>query len=320
MPRLIYKKGKKMKNAELVYPSFSKKALSFTIDDGNMVYDEIFLGILKPAGIKGTFNLCSNIHKGKEEMTRLFYQDYEIANHVKYHPFVNFDGAELVISDDEFDEKTADPGYLYRVKGREGFFWQIKPNGWRQMVFVKDFIRYSDEGLRELNEMFSEGSVKDYVWPYGEQNNRELMQHIKKTHRYVRKTGCTLDTTGFSVPEDKLAWSYNANHMNLLEVMQKYESYPDDGELKFFAFGVHAIDFERDGKWDDLKEFAAKYGNRPSDYWYAAVGEIFEYEEAASRLVITEDSVKNPSALKIYMKIDGVNTVIEPFSELSLKE
>lgn len=237
-----------MKRIEFFYPSFTKKALTFTIDDGNMKYDSIFIGILEPAGIKGTFNLCSNFHEGREDITREFYQGYEIANHSKYHPLVNFDGVEYVISDDAFDSEMADKGYIYRVDGADGFYWRMQPNGWRQMVFEDKFITCVEDGKNELNKIFGGGSVKDFAWPYGEQNNSFVKEYVKKTHRYVRKTGCTLDRDGFSLPKDKKAWSYNANHMNLLEVMERYEAYPNDGELKFFAFGVHSIDFEKDSK------------------------------------------------------------------------
>ena len=294
-----------MKNIGFFYPSFTRKALTFTIDDGNMKYDSMLLDIVKPAGIKGTFNLCSNIHEGKEELSREFYRGYGIANHCKYHPFVNFDGAELTVCDEEFDEQSADPQYIYPVKDKPGYFWQIKPNGWRQMTFVDNFIKCVDEGLKELNEIFGDGRVRDYVWPYGDQNSAEVKEFIKKTHRSSRITGCTVDRYGFALPCDKYAWSYNANHLNLLEAMELYEDYPDDGELKFFAFGVHSIDFERDNKWDDLRAFAAKYGNRHDTYWYASVEEIFDYEEAIKSLEISETEVKNKSAITVYLEVGG---------------
>ena len=78
-----------MKNkVEICYPSYSKKALTFSIDDGNITYDTKFLSILKPAGIRGTFNLNSDrTHEFSESFYRTFYKGYEIANHSKYHPF-----------------------------------------------------------------------------------------------------------------------------------------------------------------------------------------------------------------------------------------
>ena len=307
-----------MKTIEFLYPSLTRKALTFTIDDGNMKYDEMFLDILRPAGITGTFNLCSNIHKGKEALTREFYEGYGIANHCKYHPLVNYDGVEYRISSEEFDEERSDPAFVYPVKGNDGFFWVMRPNGWRHMIFEPDFSQYVVDGQKELRAIFGEGTARDFVWPYGEQDSADVKETIKRTHRSSRKTGPTIDKDGFAIPRDKYAWSYNANHINLLDVMEKYEAYPDDGELKFFAFGVHAIDFERDARWDDLKTFAAKYGNRPDTYWYASVEDIFDYEEAVKSLTVTDTSITNPTKITVYFELDGEKFTLAPGASHSL--
>lgn len=307
-----------MKNIEYFYPGFTKKAITFTIDDGNMKYDRIFLDILEPAGIKGTFNLCSHIHEGREAETLEFYRNYGIANHCKYHPLVNYDGEKFVISDDEFDEKTADSRFLYRVKGKDAFFWQMQPNGWREMVFEDDYICFIQDGLSELNAIFGEGQVVDYVWPYHEPKNAKVRDFVKQTHRSARKTGLTRDTEGFSLPRDRYAWSYNTDCNELLALMEKYEAYPDDGELKFFAIGVHSIDFERADKWDDLRIFARKYGNRPEVFWYASVGEIFDYEDAVNALEINGCAIKNTSQLPVYIGIDGERRVLNPGDTINI--
>jgi hypothetical protein len=301
-----------MKNVEIFYPSYTKKAVTFTIDDGNMTYDKMMRDILAPAGIRGTFNLCSNIHEGREEETVAFYSAYDVSNHCKYHPLINYDGVEYVLSDEEFDEITADDAKIYRVNGRLGFFWVKRPNGWRQMVFKDDFLSYIKEGKEELERLFKGREIKDFVWPYGRQDNCDAHEFIRATHRSSRITGCRYDKDGFNIPADKYAWSYNADHSNLLEVMGKYEAYPDDGRLKFFSFGVHSIDYENAGCWDTLRIFAEKYGNRPGDYWYTTVGEVFDYEQAVDMLEISEDKLINRSDLDIYIKIDGERLVIAP--------
>ena len=307
-----------MKAVKFFYPSFVRKALTFTIDDGNFKYDTMLLDILKPKGIKGTFNLCSNLHFGKEEYTRDFYSGYGVANHCKYHPLVNFDGVDIKIKDEEFDEASADPNYVYPVKEREGFFWVKWPSGWRHMVFDDDFCRCVRDGQRELKAIFGEDKIKDFVWPYREQNNDKVKETVRKTHRSARKTGCTFDLDGFAIPKDKYCWSYNANNQNLLEVMEKYDAYPDDGELKFFAFGVHSVDFERDGNWDDLRTFADKYGNRPKTYWYTTVEEVFDYEEAIGSLIITDKEIENPSNVSVYIEVGGEKYVIEAKGKISV--
>ncbi len=307
-----------MKEVRFLYPSLTRKAVTFTIDDGNVTYDRMLLDILKPAGVKGTFNLCSEIHANAHDECRELYSGYGIANHCKYHPLVNFDGVRQVISPDAFDPETADKACLYRVKDREGFYWQMQANGWRQMAFAEDYISYVADGQKELREIFGADSVKDFVWPYREQDNAEVKAFVRRTHRSARRTGCTLDSGGFPIPEDKYSWSYNANHLNLLEVMDKYEKYADDGGLKFFAFGVHSIDFERDGTWDDLRLFADKYGNRPDTYWYASVEEIFDYEEALGALRIADGEIVNDSSLTIYLEINGKPAAIAPTERIYL--
>lgn len=307
-----------MKDIEFFYPSFTRKAVAFTIDDGNITYDKKLLDILRPAGIKGTFNLCSDISCPKGEMLTDFYRGYGIANHCKHHPLTASDEKKYILSKDAFDEAQADPSLIYPVVGKEGFFWRIEPNGWRQMVFEDDYIRFVDEGERELCAFFGMDSVKDYVWPYREMDNERVREYVKSRYRSVRKTGCTYDLDGFAIPRDKKAWSYNAVDTNLLEVMEKYEAYPDDGELKFFAFGVHSIDFERDDRWEDLRAFAKRYGNRPNEYWYASVGEIFDYEEAVQAVRIGEGRIENPTDITLYLKVGTEKRMLPPKGVLEI--
>lgn len=74
---------------------------------------------------------------------------------------------------------------------------------------------------------------------------------------------------------------------------------------------MHSNDFERDKKWDELKEFAEKYGNRPQDYYYATVGEIFDYADALKKLIISDGVVTNPTDLDLYIRVDGKNVLIK---------
>ena len=41
------------------YPGWTRKAISFSIDDGKLDTDKKFMDIVEPYGIRGTFNLCS---------------------------------------------------------------------------------------------------------------------------------------------------------------------------------------------------------------------------------------------------------------------
>ena len=115
-----------------------------------------------------------------------------------------------------------------------------------------------------------------------------------------------------------MAWSYNANNRNFLEVMEKYDTVEDNGTLRFFAFGVHSWDFERDANWADLEAFTTLYGNRPNDYWYATVDEIFAYADAMDALIITPTSLENPTDLTLYIELNGEKTTIPPHTKIDI--
>lgn len=66
------------------FPRWTRRSLTFTIDDGNVAMDQKFLSILRPHGILGTFNLCSHMLSALDaDGYREFYHGYEIANHCK---------------------------------------------------------------------------------------------------------------------------------------------------------------------------------------------------------------------------------------------
>ena len=64
--------------------------------------------------------------------------------------------------------------------------------------------------------------------------------------------------------------------------------------------------------------FAEKYGDRPSDYWYATVDEIFAYADAMAELTVTATEVKNPTAIPLYVELDGKRLTIPPHSSVEL--
>lgn len=298
---------------EKFYPGFTKKAITFTIDDGNVVLDRKFINIVKPAGIFGTFNIPTvNLDKFSKEEYRALYDGYGIANHCKLHPFAFEPGVEYKISDDAFDKDTADPEYIYKTQ-TEGLFLQMRTRGWLRIANKEGYLKLVDEAKAELEDLFGEGSIKSYVWPYFEQKDSTILDEIvKKGYRSIRKTGEVKDSTGYALPSDRMRWSYNANHASLLEEAKKYDEYEiTDGELKFFAFGVHSHDFENNDCWWILEEFAEKYGNRREDFYYASVDDIFDYEDAMKLLVVEENKVTNNSSLPIYLNINGEYLIIE---------
>lgn len=291
------------------FPGWVRKSITFSIDDGNVRYDSIFLSYVKPAGILGTFNLCSNglTRLPSAQAYRDFYLGYEIANHCKYHPYCFEDGATYDIAEEKYDEQKADEGRIYPTEVAN-LYQRHYPQGWRYVADTEGYCRFADDGRAELEAVFGKGKIGGFVWPFNEQNNAELIAHLKREGYYgIRKgvRGGLCDTEGFSLPKDPMRWIYTVNDTTLAEYAPIYEAYPDDGTLKMFCIGVHSVDFENSGSWGVLADFCARYGNRPETFWYATVGDIFAYDAAVKSVAVRDGSIENPSDIDLCILVDG---------------
>lgn len=311
-----------MKIDKNYYPGWARKAVTFSIDDGNIEFDKKFISIVKPRGICGTFNLSTiDTKKFSPDEYRELYSGFGISNHCKYHPYALTADKDFEISDEVFDAKTADTSKRYKTD-REGvyFFYQENIKGWRRVATSEAYKALVDEGKAEIEAVFGEGCVTTYVWPYHEQNDDEVKDYVmnKAGYKAVRKTGNVGDSTGFALPADRSSWSYNASHAVINEYSERFDAYSDDGELKFFCIGVHSIDYERANCWDRLEAFAERFGNRPNTYWSASVEDIFDYADAVNSLIVTDKKIENPTDIKLYIKIDGERIILAPHSKISV--
>ena len=301
------------------FPGWVRKSISFTIDDGNLTMDKKFIDIVKPYGIKGTFNLSNFFFdRLSPEGYREFYRGFEIANHVRLHPLALVDGVEYEIKDYPHPEHAESENAIYKTN-EKGLYELESPKNWRKIADVENYLRLTHECTEEIRRVFPEQKKLSFVWPYCMQKSAELFEALKKEDFYaIRKTGSLLDKTGFSLPEDRTQWSYNASHSQLLEVARLYREYADDGELKTFIFGVHSVDFERSENWCDLEAFAKEYGARPEEFFYATVGEILDYEDAIKEIKVTDTAVENPTDLTLYIKVDGERLILAPHSSVNI--
>jgi hypothetical protein len=235
------------------------------------------------------------------------------------HPFAFADGESYPITDEAFSRENADESLIYRDPDAEGIYLIHRPRGWRRITDSKRYTELIDEARAELESVFGEGSVVGFAWPFGRQKSEKIAEHlVTRGYTNVRMSGCTLDTTSFDIPKDNMAWQCNARHDTFLELARIFEEYPDDGRLKMLSFGVHSADFESSARWDDLRGFSERYGDRPDEFWYATVGEIFAYAEASRSLFVSRNEVKNESAIPLYLCVHGVRHTLMPGESLSL--
>ncbi len=299
-----------MNKSVFYFPGWTRKAVSFTMDDGNVPLDKKFIDIVKPAGILGSFNLVSLDRMGTmtPEQYREFYQGYEVTNHCKLHPRLVTDEELASLSDEPFDPNTSDRNCIYKTD-REGVYHKFFRTWWGKVATADAYVELIDESHRELESVFGKGSITAFVWPYCEQNSDVLKAHLKAAgYASVRRTG----SVGFDLPTNRMSWSYNAIHTDLISRAAEFEALADDGKLKFFCFGVHPHDFENGNCWENLVEFAEKFGNRPNDFWYATVRDIFEYEDAVNAATVTDTTITNNSDKILYAKINDEQITINP--------
>jgi hypothetical protein len=302
------------------FKGFTRKAVTFSMDDGLMQYDEKFLKIVRPAGILGTFNLY-NVNLEKADEYRELYKGYGIANHCNYHANVFADGKEYNITDEPWPgADTADKTKVYRHPTVEGLYYHfVTGYSWHPIADTEHYLEFAMQTEREIEEIFGEGVVKGFAYPNGNQNNARVISYLR-AHGYtnIRRT-YPLAGDDFSMPETRYSWSYNAMHNDLLSMMKKFEALPDDGELKMFTFGVHPKDFETNSKWEDLYIFAATYGYRPDDYFYGTVDDIFAQEDAIKAITVENGKIYNNSRCEIYLTVCGEKITIAPRSSYELE-
>ena len=181
-----------MDNKIFFFPGWTRKAMSFTIDDGNIPLDQKFLSIVNPAGFLGTFNINPPLKEGyTHDDYRRIYRGYEIANHCKYHPVAMDPNGEYKFSDEPFAWDDSDPAYVYNM-GREGLYvFKYTPRYWSHLASQDTYCELVSEAKQELEEVFGEGSIVSFVWPYGLQKDSELLKRIIGMGYYsVRKRVC----------------------------------------------------------------------------------------------------------------------------------
>ena len=303
------------------YPGWTRKAMSFSIDDGYLEMDKKFMDIVEPYGFRGTFNLCSDrLSRMSSDEYRAFYNGHEITNHCKYHPRALEDGVEYNIATEPFNPETANRSYIYPTAISGVYHAPRAAGGWLKIADGDTYIKLIEDCHRELEEVFGKGSIRCFIWPYGQQKNKQVADYVKNIPGYygerLSNAGASLEET--FAPPTSAAFYSAARHFDILEKAEKYEALADDGELKFFCFGIHSVDYERGEKWDDLRAFAKKYGARPEDYYYAPICERYDYAEATNAIEIGEKEIFNPTPLDLYVKIDGVRKVIKAGRKLAI--
>ena len=285
-----------MNNVFMRFPGGKAKAVTFSYDDG-VPQDKRLVKIFDRYNMKATFNLnCENNerpHFTKEEIHEYYLsRGHEVAIHGANH---------------------RPNGNLRSIEGiREVLDCRLELE-----VKCERIIRgmaYPDSGITFMGNFGSYEQIKNYL--------------IELDIAYAR-TLCG-DNDHFMLPDDFHAWMPSAHHGNpkIMEYIDTFlnidTSMQARHELRaprlFYIWG-HSFEFDRNNNWDRIEEICNRLANKP-DVWYATNIEIYDYVQAYKSLIYSADGhmVYNPSALSVWIDVDGAIYLIESGKTLIIKE
>lgn len=261
-----------------LYPDGKTKAFNVTYDDG-VLQDREFIHLLNRYGIKGTFNLNSNLMKKEfawfhdcgmvvkrlsESAARELYQGHEIASHTLNHPNMQGLSGEQILNEMSRDKDNLEEIFETKVLG-----------------FAVPFNYYSD-----------------------------LIEECAKIvgFEYVR----TSDTSGNYDPGmDYFHWEAGIFHLS-----SDLEKYVDgflktDEEMAVCQIVGHSYDFVAERNWDSMEALLAKVADQ-KDIWFTTHIDLIHYLKAMAKAEITEDYIENNSDLNLWFEADSEIRMIKP--------
>ena len=224
-----------------------------------------------------------------------------------------------------YDEKLID---IFNKNGIKGTFHLNSANSGREGFFTFDSIKDIYKGHEVSCHMFTHPwptsipdtaklveiyedrkaleiacgyPVRGMSYPYGNFNDATV-EIIKNTGiEYSRTTHSTHD---FLMPDDFLRWNPTCHHTKVEDKIEPFLANDYDGKL-LYVWG-HSYEFPGSNNWNLIEDFCEKVGGR-DDIWYATNIEIVDYVNATKALKISLnlDSFYNPSAISVWITVDG---------------
>ncbi len=264
------------------FPAFKYKALTLSYDD-NVIYDKQLIEIMERYGLKGTFNVNSGQFG---DNTRKLSKDAAIR--------------------------------LYKSPNVE-----VAVHGLQHLALANVSLDAAREDVMEnkkdLERIFG-GVVRGMAYAYGSYSE-EVVELLKDCGIVYART--TVSTEAFDIPTDWLRLPATCHHNNprLTELAETFLEDTLEKEAKLFYLWGHSYEFNDNGNWEIIENFAKLVGNR-QDVWYATNTEVYEYVTAFRALIFSADKewVYNPTARDIYLLVDGKAVVVKSGETVNIKE
>ncbi len=261
------------------FPGFKKKALTLSYDDG-VIFDERLMAIMDANGLKGTFNINSELFAPEDKAP-----------------------GTRRLSKSEAYKLYANSGHEIAIHGARHFSLGEYSSDTGANDILIDRLN--------LEKMFGK-IIKGMAYANGSYNDDVCAMLNTCGVKYARTT---ITTEKFNIPTNWLKLETTCHHNNP-RLMQLLDEFLEDKYAKsifstvnapklFYLWG-HSYEFNDKNNWEVIEEFAKKAGNR-DDVYYATNIELYEYIKAFERLEFSLDMkrVYNPSALDVYIDYYG---------------
>ena len=270
------------KSIRLLFPTFKKKAIIFSYDDG--CEDDIRLvNLFNQYDIKGNFNLNSKLmeeefvwyHETGYKVKRLsleeakyLYNGHEIASHSLTHPQMEY------MSDEEI-------------------FYEI------------------NEDVKRLEKFFNR-KIYGYVTPFEYFSERVVNCCKNIGLSYITNS---FESHDFHYTSDPYHFSGTIFHLSPIfdETVNNFFNY--DEELAWMGIIGHSYDLSVNNMWDKIENIC-KHVKSSDDILSMTTHEFILYIEAVKKLIIEDDFIFNSSDIDIFLSINGENFLLQKGSKL----
>lgn len=170
---------------------------------------------------------------------------------------------------------------------------------------------------KEALEALAGYPVRGLSYPYGSYSKGILKLLPGMGIDYARTT---VSHGGFHLPGSWLEWPATCHHKdNLLALGEQFLEPAGHGGTKLMYVWGHSSEFAADGNWELMERFCSLMGSR-SDIWFATNIAIMDYMEALGRLrwTVSGEILYNPSAIPVWVSVDGTPVRIEGGATLHL--
>lgn len=269
------------------WPNGLLHALTLSYDDG-VDADIRLIEIMQKHGLKGTFNLNSNILLRQTDRN----------------------GAHGRLTVEEAKALYLPAGMEIAVHGAEHPFWARIPRNLCMADIMCDRVN--------LEKTF-DVIVRGAAYPFGNHSDMTVDCLHDAGIAYCRTTAAT---RSFDVPKDWLRMPATCHHNDpaLFELCEKFLDTPTRYPMaRLFYLWGHSYEFDNNDNWNVIEAFCELMGHRENVY-YATNIEIYDYVKAYESLHFSSEFklVENPSAKDVWFELNGTTYKVEAGKTLAL--